>query len=115
MSDVVFMGELLYSYSKEAVMSTLTLTSTGQRPLRPLVEAALENQLRLLQVGIARTEARVQAFEAEYNLTSAEFVRRYENDELPETLAFDEWLGEYRLLARLREKAETLQGIQVTD
>jgi hypothetical protein len=96
-------------------MSTLTLTSTDQRPLRPLVEAALENELQLLQAGIARTEARVQAFETEYDLTSAEFIRRYENDELPETLAFDEWLGECRLLARLREKAETLRGIQVAD
>jgi hypothetical protein len=96
-------------------MSTLTLSSTKERPLRPLVEAALENELRLLQAGIARTEARVQAFEAEYEFTSAEFVRRYEHDELPETLAFDEWLGEVHMLARLREKAETLQGIQVAD
>lgn len=96
-------------------MSTLTLTSTQERSLRPLVEAALENELRLLQAGMARTEARLQAFEAKYGLTSAEFVRRYENDELPETLAHDEWVGEVRLLARLREKAETLRGIQVAD
>ncbi len=96
-------------------MSTLTLTSNQQRPLRPLVEAALKNELRLLEAGIARTEARLQAFEAEYALTSAEFVRRYENDELPETLAYGEWIGELRMLARLREKAETLRGIQVAD
>jgi len=96
-------------------MSTLTLTSNQQRPLRPLVEAALKNELRLLQAGIARTAAHLQAFETEYGLTSAEFMRRYENDELPETLAYAEWIGEYHLLARLREKAETLQGIQVAD
>lgn len=96
-------------------MSTLTLTPTEQRPLRPLVEAALENELRLRQAGIARTQARVQAFEVEYGLTSAGFVRRYEQDEFPETLAFDESLGEYRLLACVREKAETPQGIQVAD
>ena len=96
-------------------MSSLTLTSNQQRPLRPLVEAALKNELRLLEAGIARTEARLQAFEAAYGLTSAEFVRRYENDELAETLPYAEWIGEYRLLARLREKAETLRGIQVAD
>lgn len=96
-------------------MTVLTLTSTKRRPLRPLVEAALENQLRLLRAGIARTEERLQAFEADYGLSSAEFIRRYENDELPETLTADEWVGEVRMLARLREKAETLQEIRFAD
>lgn len=96
-------------------MPALTLTSSCHRPLRPLVEAALENELRLLQAGIQRTEDRLQAFEAEYDLSTQEFLRRYENDELPETLAFAEWVGEHRLLERLREKAETLQEIRFAD
>ena len=96
-------------------MTVLTLTSTKHRPLRPLVEAALENQLRLLNAGIARTEERLQAFETDYGLSSTEFIRRYENDELPETLGIDEWVGEYRMLVRLQEKAETLQEIRFAD
>lgn len=94
-------------------MTVVTLTSTTHRPLRPLVEAALENQLRLLQAGIARTKARLHDFEAEYGLSSTEFIRRYENDELPETLTLAEWVGEVRMLARLQEKAEILQEIRV--
>jgi len=96
-------------------MTVLTLTSAKPRPLRPLVEAALENQLRLLHAGIARTEARLRTFEAEYGLSSTEFIRQYENDELPETLTLAEWVGEVRMLARLQEKAETLQEIRVAD
>ena len=93
-------------------MSTVTLVSSSERPLRPLLEAALENELRLLQAGIRRTEQRLSAFEAEYGLSSAEFVARYENDEFRETLEYGEWIGEIRLLQRLREKAETLGDIQ---
>jgi hypothetical protein len=37
-------------------MSEVTLISTQERPLRPLVEAALANQLRLLEAGVRRTE-----------------------------------------------------------
>lgn len=96
-------------------MTTLTLTSPKPRALRPLVEAALENQSRLLQAGIRRTEARLRAFETEHGWPSVEFVRRYENDELPETLEFAEWIGEYRLLVRLREKVVTLQEIDFAD
>jgi hypothetical protein len=93
-------------------MAALTLTSSRERPLRPLVEAALHNELRLLQTGIRRTEQRLQAFETKYGFSSQEFLRRYEDDELPETLDFAEWIGEYRLLERLREKADTLQEIR---
>ncbi len=96
-------------------MTTLTLISTSPYALRPLVKAALENQSRLLQAGIRRTEARLRAFETEHGWPSAEFVRRYENDELPETLEFAEWIGEYRLLMRLREKITTLQEIRFAD
>ena len=96
-------------------MPALTLTSTRRRPLRPLVEAAIQNELRLLQAGIRRTEERLHAFEAEYDLSTQEFLRRYENDELSEMLTFAEWIGEYRLLTRLREKAETLQEIRFAD
>ncbi len=93
-------------------MTVLKLTSSRETPLRPLVEAALQNELRILQAGIRRTEQRLQAFEAQYHMASAEFLRRYENDELQETLDLAEWIGEYRLLTRLREKAATLQEIQ---
>ena len=92
-------------------MSALTLTSPHQRPLRPLVEDAIRNEVRYLQSGIRRTEQRLRTFETRYGFSSQEFLRRYENDELPETLEFAEWVGECRLLERLREKAETLEEI----
>lgn len=93
-------------------MAELTLISPHRRRLRPLVEAAIQNELRLLQAGIQRTQGRLRAFEAQYSLTTTEFLRRYENDELQETLNFAEWVGEYRLLRRLQDKVATLQEIQ---
>ena len=93
-------------------MAELTLISPHKRQLRPLVEAALRTELRLLKAGIRRTEQRIESFETRYDLPSAEFIRRYEQDEFEETLEFAEWIGEYRLLQRLREKANTLQEIR---
>jgi len=93
-------------------MSELTLVSPRPRQLKSLVETALHNELRLLEAGIRRTEQRLQEFEAQYGLPSTEFIRRYEQDELEENLQFAEWIGEYRLLERLREKADTLREIQ---
>ena len=50
-----------------------------------------------------------------YNLSTQESLRRYGDDELPETLGYAEWVGEHRLLERLREKAETLEAIRFAD
>lgn len=45
-------------------------------------------------------------------MTTAEFVARYENDDLSETLEFAEWVGEYRMFIRLCDKADTVREIQ---
>ena len=93
-------------------MADLRLVSTRKRQLKPLVEAALSNELRLLESGIRRTEQKILQFEEKYHLRTQELISRYKNDELGETLDFDEWIGEFRLLARLREKADTLRDIR---
>ncbi|HXG21462.1 MAG TPA: hypothetical protein VNN62_20605 [Methylomirabilota bacterium] len=92
-------------------MATLTLESPRNYPLQPLVEAALAKELNSLEAAIQRTEQHLNDFEQKYQMNTAEFIARYENDELAETLEFDEWIGEYRLLVRLREKAETVREI----
>ena len=87
--------------AQEIIMAELTLISPLPRPLQPLVEGALQNELRLLEAGVRRSDLRLQEFEAHYGLVTADFVQRYENDELEETLEFAEWIGEYRLRERL--------------
>ena len=71
--------------------------------------------MRLLQAGIRRTGQRLGEFEARYQMQTSEFVRRYENDELEETLDFAEWIGECRLMDRQQEKLEALRGIRIAD
>jgi hypothetical protein len=101
--------------AKETIMAELTLVSPSQHPLQPLVEGALQNELRLLEAGLRRSEQRLQEFEARYGLSTTDFIQRYENDELEETLEFAEWVGEYRLRARLLEKADALRAIRFAD
>ena len=93
-------------------MAELTLVSRQSRPLRPLVEAALANELRLVDAAIRQTEQRLQSFESAYGMETDEFVERFEPDELAETLEFVEWIGEYRLLLRLKERVETFRSIE---
>lgn len=93
-------------------MTELTLISSREQPLKPLVEGALANEARLLQAGIRRTEQRLLDYEVRFGMATSEFARRFEDGEIEEVLDFDEWLGEYRLLQRLQEKLDTLRGIE---
>jgi hypothetical protein len=92
-------------------MNAVVLMTTKSGSLKPLVEAALANELRILEAGMRRTERRLRDFEKMHRMSTAEFLQKFENDELDETLELAEWIGEYRLLERLREKADILQGV----
>ncbi|KAA0229541.1 hypothetical protein EDS67_10930 [candidate division KSB1 bacterium] len=96
-------------------MSNLILQSNRALPLRPLVEAALQNELRLLQAGLKRTQQRLLEFETRYGMPTHEFLRRYENNLLEENLELAEWIGEHRLFERLNEKVVTLQEVKLAD
>lgn len=87
-------------------MHQLPLLAAANRPLRSLVEAALTNELHLLAATIKRTEERLRTFENAHDMSSADFLVCYEGDELPETLDFTDWIGEYRLLNRRHEKTD---------
>jgi hypothetical protein len=89
---------------------TILLKQAGS--LRPLSEGAITEALLTTEAGIQRTEQRLQTFEQKYQLSTQDFLNRYENDEFPETLDLDEWIGEFRMLQRLQEKAARLQGIE---
>jgi hypothetical protein len=67
----------------------------------------IEGELLSETLGIRRTEERLRFFESKYQLSTAEFTNQYENDEYPETLDFDEWIGEARMLQRLQNRVNS--------
>ena len=93
-------------------MTELTLISSATRSIKPLVEAALWNEARLLEAGMRQTQHRLRKFEQQYALSTDEFVVKYSNDEIQETLETIEWLGEYRMAQTIQEKLDTLKEIQ---
>lgn len=94
-------------------MTEITLRSSHEYALRDLVAGALGNEARLLQAGIQRTEERLRSFEQKYGYATSEFLQKYADDELDESLDLIDWLGEARLLERLRQKLVVLQDIQI--
>jgi hypothetical protein len=93
-------------------MPELKLISKSKHQLKPIVEAALTNELRLIEAGIRKTERALKKYEDKYRVKTKDFINDYEKDKLEETMDFMEWIGEFRLLERLHEKADTLRSIR---
>jgi antitoxin (DNA-binding transcriptional repressor) of toxin-antitoxin stability system len=96
----------------KSVMSELILVSDGRREIKPIIEAALKNERRLIRAGLQKTEQNLKGFEKKYNMNTEKFISDYEKDKLEEKIDFIEWIGEFRMLERLIDKLETMKSIR---
>ena len=93
-------------------MAELKIICEYPDSLKQFIEEALSRRIASLKDGIRRTEERIKEFESKYQMSTEEFLRRYENDEIQETLELDEWIGESLMLKGLQEDLDTLRGIE---
>jgi hypothetical protein len=66
-----------------------------------------------LQHGINRTREHLAAFEKQFGMTSEEFERRFDGNDLQETLDFLDWWMELEALHLLEDKSQALQGARL--
>jgi len=93
-------------------MAELKIICEYPDSLKQFIEEALSKRIASLEDGIRRTEEHLQEFQGKYQMSTEEFLRRYENDEIQETLEIDEWIGESLMLKGLQEDLNTLRGIE---
>lgn len=96
-------------------MAKLTIICDRPDSIKILVETAVAKQLKQLDDGIRQTEERIKYFESKYQMSTKEFLYRFEEtDELQHRIdmEFDEWVGESRMFASLQEEIGDLKGIK---
>ncbi|MEM1170994.1 MAG: hypothetical protein AAGJ08_18415 [Cyanobacteria bacterium P01_H01_bin.35] len=96
-------------------MAELTLSSKDPDFVRRIIQTALSERLQSVKAGIKKTEERLQEFETKYQLSTEEFIARFNNDELSHSFDFDEWIGESRMLAHLLQTKESIEDIDFVD
>jgi hypothetical protein len=89
------------------------VTTDASVALKPLLESAIRSELRLLDLGLARTSQRLRAFEDQYGLTSEEFERRFSTGEWGESLDYTEWAGEIKTYHLLKAQQQALQNARL--
>jgi hypothetical protein len=95
------------------MLQQVTIQTPDAKKLKPLLKSAIQSQLDEIEHGLKLTYARLAAFEKQYGMSTAEFLRRFTPDDLGETLDFMDWQGETKMLALLEEKKNTLKQARV--
>ena len=78
-----------------------------------LIRSALENQLRVINFGIAKTKKKLGELEKEIGMNSKDFYEEFQKGKLGDDLKFIRWAGEYETLERLQKDYTDLQGIEL--
>jgi AraC-like DNA-binding protein len=95
------------------MVQQLTITTADKTTLKPLVESAIENEKKVLSLGIERTRKRLAEFEQQFGMSSAEFERRLNALELAETVEFTDWRMEIGMLRLLESQYQALHEAQL--
>ncbi|WP_293073086.1 hypothetical protein [Okeania sp. SIO3B5] len=93
----------------------IKLKSKHPEAVKSIIKSALMAALQSTDNGIKITERRLDEFETKYQLSTAEFLHKFNNNELPHSGDFDEWIGESRMLAHLLDKKTKIQGVELVD
>ena len=90
------------------MLQQVTVKTTNSTILKPLLESAIENEKKILSLGLGRTRKRLAEFEQKFDMTSAEFERRLNAFELTETVEFTDWRMEIGMLNLLESQYQAL-------
>jgi ABC-type molybdenum transport system ATPase subunit/photorepair protein PhrA len=94
-------------------LQQVTIKTNNRKLLKPLIASAIENEKKIVLLGLQRTQTRLAEFEQKHGLTSDEFERRLNASELAETVEFSEWRMEIGMLKLLERQYQALQDARL--
>ena len=95
------------------MLQEVVIKTNANEALKPLVEAAIRNQLKALQHGINRTKERILEFEKRIGMSSEEFEKKIQADEIDETIETIDWNMELAALRLLEGQYQSLSEAKI--
>ena len=92
------------------MLNQVTIRSETRKPIKPLIEVALQSQLKSLKHAIERTKQKLAAFESRFGMTTDDMEKRLKSGEKEETLDTIDWCMELEALRLLEEQYKAWTG-----
>ena len=94
-------------------MARVTVEPEGADNVKALIRMAVENELKMLRAGIARTSSKLRDLEKKYKMNSQEFYDKFNRGELGDNMEYVRWAGEYETLQQLERDYRDLVETEV--
>jgi len=94
-------------------MAEIVIRTGKSESVMPILDSAIRNQLKLLKTSITRTKIRIDDFEQKYNMSTEQLMQKIRTGLDDDNLDFVEWVGETKILKRLEEEYNELEGLRV--
>ena len=91
------------------MIQQVTITTESPEHVKPLVQIAIQNELKTLLHGIKRTHEQLTNFENRFGMPSENFEHRFNAGEIEETLDTIDWLMEIEALRMLEKDYNALR------
>lgn len=95
------------------MLQEIVIKTNAEESIKPLVEAAIRNQLKALQHGITRTKERISEFEKRAGISSKEFEEKLKTGALEETIETIDWNMELVALRLLEGQYQSLSEAKI--
>ncbi|MBI5303179.1 MAG: hypothetical protein HY868_13685 [Chloroflexi bacterium] len=97
-------------------MNTIYIEPAQNTQVLHLVESAVQSEIARLQIALTLAKKRVSVFEEKYQTRSDKFIATMTAEDLKGgDDEYVQWAGEYKLLQRLEQKLNQLQGLHFGD
>jgi hypothetical protein len=84
-------------------MTQLIVNSPSASHIRPLIQAALDHEISMLQMGIEKTKCRLCHFEELFKMETLRFYQAFQAGDMGDEMEYIKWAGEYETLLQLEE------------
>lgn len=95
------------------MLQEVIIKTDSNEALKPLLEVAIQNQLKSLLHGIQRTKERVAEFEKRAGMSSAELEKKLRSNEVEETMEIIDWNMELAALRLLEGQYQSLSEAKI--
>lgn len=95
------------------MLQEVVIKTNANESLKPLLEVAIQNQLKALQHGIQRTKEKVAEFEKHAGMSSSDFEKKLQSEEIDETIETIDWNMELAALRLLEGQYQSLSEAKI--
>jgi len=94
-------------------MSKIIIEKENTQELKTLVKGALENEIKIINIGIKKTQENLQKLEDKYKIDSETFYRKYSSGDMGDKTEYIKWAGEIETLKKLQRNLTELVEAEV--